>query len=182
VRPPSFIPATASLGNALRQMQMTRVHFMFVIYEHGGIEGILTLEDLLEEIVGEINDEYDQEVREQISKDSDTYVLDGLLTVRDANRRLRLDLPEDDSYTTIAGFLMSEAGRILKAGDRIEHEAGLFTIESVDHMRISRIRFLPATTEAEPVSTAAPIVVFLAGSFFAAQTAATIESKLPYIW
>ena len=155
VRPPAFIPAKASLGEALRQMQAARVHFMFVIDEHGGIEGILTLEDLLEELVGEINDEYDVEVREQVQKDGETYVLDGLLTVRDANRHLGLELPENESYTTIAGFLMAKAGQILEPGDRVEHDAGVFIIECVDHRRISRIRFLPSVGT-EPVSMAAP--------------------------
>ena len=131
VRPAVYIPATASLGKALRQMQTSQVHFMFVINEHGGIEGILTLEDLLEEIVGEINDEFDEEVREQISKDGPTYVLDGLLAVRDVNRNLGLDLPGDDRYTTIAGFLMARSGRILESGDKIEHSSGVFEIESV---------------------------------------------------
>ena len=91
-RPAPYIPATASLGNALRQMQATHVHFMFVVDEHGGMEGILTLEDLLEEIVGEINDEFDEEGREQIRKDGETYILDGMLTVRDVNRKLGLDI------------------------------------------------------------------------------------------
>ena len=147
IRVPTFIPATTSLGEALRQMQRTRVHFMFVIDEHGGVEGILTLEDLLEEIVGEISDEYDEEVREQIHKDGETYVLDGMLTVRDANRQLGLDLPENHRYTTIAGFLMASAGRVLKAGDSVEDDAGQFTIEAVDNRRISRIRFVPAKDE-----------------------------------
>ena len=142
VRPAPYIPATASLGNALRQMQATRVHFIFVVDEHGGMEGILTLEDLLEEIVGEINDEFDEEVREQIRKDGETYILDGMLTVRDANRKLGLDLPESESYTTIAGFLMAKAGRVLASGDSIEDEAGLFTIERVDNRSIKRIRFI----------------------------------------
>ena len=181
VRPPAFIPAKASLGEALRQMQTTRVHFMFVIDEHGGIEGILTLEDLLEEIVGEINDEYDEEVREQIRKDGETYVLDGFLTVRDANRHLGLELPENDSYTTIAGFLMARAGRMLEPADRVEHDAGVFTIEHVDRRRISRIRFVPALKTEEPVSTSAPLIAFLAGSSLAAHTAATVGSQLPYV-
>ena len=136
---------------------------------------------MLEEIVGEINDEYDEEVREQIRKDGETYVLDGFLTVRDANRHLGLELPENDSYTTIAGFLMARAGRMLEPADRVEHDAGVFTIEHVDRRRISRIRFVPALKTEEPVSTSAPLIAFLAGSSLAAHTAATVGSQLPYV-
>jgi CBS domain containing-hemolysin-like protein len=143
VRPPAFVPASASLGEALRQMQASQVHFAFVIDEHGGMEGIVTLEDLLEEIVGEINDEYDEETRAQIKKDGHAYVLDGMLAVRDANQHLGLDLPEDDSYTTIAGFVLAKAGRLLQPGEQVEDDAGVFQIERVDKRRISRIRFIP---------------------------------------
>jgi CBS domain containing-hemolysin-like protein len=143
LRPATFIPASASLGEALRQMQSARVHFVFVVDEHGSAEGIVTLEDLLEEIVGEINDEYDEEVREQIRKDGDAYVLDGMLAVRDANQRLKLDLPGESSYTTIAGFLMDSAGRVLNVGDRVEHDKGVFEIVRMDSRRISRVRFTP---------------------------------------
>lgn len=143
VRPPAFIPATASLGEALRRMQAARVHFVFVIDEHGGMEGILTLEDLLEEIVGEINDEFDEEVREQIKRDGKAYVLDGMLSVRDANQYLKLDIPEDGGYTTIAGFLMDRAGRILQRGDKVDHERGVFEIERVEKRRITRVRLIP---------------------------------------
>ncbi|HEU4597015.1 MAG TPA: hemolysin family protein [Pyrinomonadaceae bacterium] len=144
VRPPVFIPATATLGSALTQMQASRTHFVFVIDEHGGVEGILTLEDLLEEIVGEINDEFDEEVREQITRERGTYLLDGMLAVRDANQYLKLGLPEDEGYTTIAGFLMARAGRVLGAGDTVEHDAGTFKVEGVDGRRIRRVRFTPA--------------------------------------
>jgi CBS domain containing-hemolysin-like protein len=143
VRPPTFIPATGSLAEALRRMQAARVHFVFVIDEHGGMEGILTLEDLLEEIVGEINDEFDEEVREQIRRDGKTYVLDGMLSVRDANEYLELDIPEDGGYTTIAGFLMDRAGRILQRGDTVDHERGVFEIERVERRRITRVRLIP---------------------------------------
>lgn len=144
VRPPVFLPATASLGEALKQMQASQVHFGFVVDEHGGLEGILTLEDLLEEIVGEINDEYDEETRSQIRKDGETYVLDGMLAVKDANYRLGLQLPEDESYTTIAGFLLARAGHLLKLGETVDDAAGVFQIERLDRRRISRIRFTPA--------------------------------------
>jgi CBS domain containing-hemolysin-like protein len=141
------MPVTASLGEALKRMQGSRIHFYFVIDEHGGLEGILTLEDLLEEIVGDINDEYDEESRSQIKKDRDDYILDGMLAVRDANQRLALELPEDSGYTTIAGFLLAKAGRLLKPGEQVQDTAGVFRVERVDRRRITRIRFLPAATK-----------------------------------
>ena len=144
MRAPAFVPESASAGEALKQMQASRVHFLFVLNEHGGIEGILTLEDLLEEIVGEISDEYDQEVRDQIVEDHGSYILDGMLAVRNANQRLGLDLPEDEGYTTIAGFLMARAGRILQPNETVECEGGVFRIERVERRRIRRVHFTPA--------------------------------------
>jgi CBS domain containing-hemolysin-like protein len=171
VRPVTFIPATASLGDALRQMQSARVHFVFVVDEHGGMEGILTLEDLLEEIVGEINDEYDEEAREQIRRDGETYVLDGMLSVRDANQYLELDLPEDAGYTTIAGFLMDRAGRVLQRGDRVEHEGSVFEIERVDKRRVTRIRLIPHPNGEEEQAS---LPSLLGASVIAGQTATTL--------
>ena len=144
VRPPVYTPSSASLGVVLKRMQASQVHFVFVVDEYGGLEGILTLEDLLEEIVGEINDEYDEETREQINKDGETYILDGMLAVRDANKRFGLGLTEDESYTTIAGYLLAKAGRLLRPGDRIVDTAGVFSVERVEKRRISRVRFRPS--------------------------------------
>ena len=150
LHPPMFVPATAKLGTVLRQMQVGRTHIACVVDEHGGIEGIVTLEDLLEEIVGEIDDEYDEEAREQISAEEDgTYLLDGMLAVRDANRRFQLKLPEDAGYTTLAGFLLAKAGRLLRPGESVEHDGAEFTVEHVDGRRIRRIRFKPAVPASE---------------------------------
>jgi magnesium and cobalt exporter, CNNM family len=146
MRAPAFVPETASAGEALKQMQASRVHFLFVLNEHGGIEGILTLEDLLEEIVGEISDEYDKEVKDQIVAEQGSFVLDGMLAVRNANQHLGLDLPEDEGYTTIAGFLMTQAGRVLGEGDVVKNPRGVFTVERVDKRRIRRVRFTPMTS------------------------------------
>ena len=159
VRPPLFMPATASLGEALRKMQASRVHFAFVVDEHGGMEGILTLEDLLEEIVGEINDEYDEEVREQIRKEGETYILDGMLSVRDANRRLKLNLPNDGGYTTIAGFLMDYAGRVLHSGEHVSYDGGVFEIEEVENRRICRVRFSPTGSKEKAGAAAQSLIV-----------------------
>ncbi len=159
IHPPTFIPAAARLGATLQQMQQTRTHLAFVIDEHGGLEGIVTLEDLLEEIVGEINDEYDEEARSQIISQPDgAYLLDGMLAVRDANKRFDLRLPEDGHYTTVAGFLLARAGRLLKPGDHIEHDGALFRVERVDRRRIRWVRFTPAPPVAEsPVEGAAHV-------------------------
>ena len=141
VHTPHFIPATARLGAALKQMQAKRTHLAFAVDEHGGIEGIVTLEDLLEEIVGEINDEFDEEVRAQILKEPDgSFLLSGILTVRDANRQLQLDLPEDSGYTTLAGFLMAQAGRLPQPGEVVQYDSLTFQIERMEGRRIRRVR------------------------------------------
>jgi CBS domain containing-hemolysin-like protein len=141
IHTPHFIPAAARLGSALKQMQLKRSHLAFVVDEHGGIEGIVTLEDLLEEIVGEINDEFDEEVREQILKEADgSYLLSGILSVRDANRQLQLELPEDSGYTTLAGFLMAQAGRLPQTGEVVQYQDLTFRIERMEGRRIRRVR------------------------------------------
>src|SRR5438128_5849200 len=130
LHPPIYVVDTARLEDVLRQMQKAKTHFGFVVDEHGGVEGIITLEDLLEEIVGDISDEHDEEVNEQIAEVGErTYLLDGALAVRDLNRRLRTSLPESESYTTIGGFLMSAAGHMLQPGEVIQHNGLRFHIE-----------------------------------------------------
>jgi CBS domain containing-hemolysin-like protein len=161
LHPPMFIPATARLGAVLKQMQASRTHLAFVLNEHGGVEGIVTLEDLLEEIVGEINDEFDEEVRSQIVEQPDgTYLLDGMLAVRDANRRLNLKLPEDAGYTTLAGFMLARAGRILQPGESVEHDGVRFTARNIDRRRIRRILLTPLSNgEAESVGYRAAVLL-----------------------
>jgi CBS domain containing-hemolysin-like protein len=138
---PMYVVDTARLEDVLRQMQKAKTHFGFVVDEHGGIEGIITLEDLLEEIVGDISDEHDEEVNEQISPiDERTYLLDGSLAVRDLNRRLKTSIPESEAYTTIGGFLMTVAGHVLQPGEVIETDGLLFYIEKVERRRLLQVR------------------------------------------
>ncbi|MBK8810196.1 MAG: HlyC/CorC family transporter [Acidobacteria bacterium] len=138
---PVYVVDTARLEDVLRQMQREKFHFGFVVDEHGGVEGIITLEDLLEEIVGDISDEHDEEVNEQIQPvGDDAYVLDGGLAVRDLNKRLAMNLPVSDGYTTIAGFLMSESGEILSEGDIVPFNGHVFKIEKVEKRRILKVR------------------------------------------
>src|SRR5437868_14540616 len=141
LQPPMYVVDTARLEDVLRQMQKAKTHFGFVVDEHGGIEGIITLEDLLGDIVGDMSDEHDEEVNEQIIQiDDRTYVLDGALAVRDLNRRLKTSLPESEGYTTIGGFLMSVAGHVLQPGEEIEHAELRFVIEKVERRRLLQVR------------------------------------------
>lgn len=141
LRKPNYVVDTAKLEDVLRQMQTEKFHFGFVVDEHGGVEGIITLEDLLEEIVGDISDEHDEEVNEQIDERSEgIYVLDGGLAVRDLNRRLGLNVPVSDGYTTVAGFLMTAAGELLDEGQAVTFNGHNFIIEKVEKRRIVRVR------------------------------------------
>ncbi|HQY67771.1 MAG TPA: hemolysin family protein [Pyrinomonadaceae bacterium] len=141
IHKPNYVVDTAKLEDVLRQMQKEKFHFGFVVDEHGGVEGIITIEDLLEEIVGDISDEHDEEVNEQIDQQADgSYLLDGGLAVRDLNRRLEISIPVSDGYTTIAGFLMAESGQLLAEGETVPFNGHIFTIEKVDKRRIIEVR------------------------------------------
>ncbi|MFM9903481.1 MAG: hemolysin family protein [Pyrinomonadaceae bacterium] len=141
IHKPNYVVDTARLEDVLRQMQNEKFHFGFVVDEHGGVEGIITLEDLLEEIVGDISDEHDVEVNEQIDPQPDgSYLLDGSLAVRDINRRLEMHLPISEGYTTIAGFLMSVSGQILEEGHTVPFNGHIFKVEKVDKRRIKQVR------------------------------------------
>jgi CBS domain containing-hemolysin-like protein len=141
MRPANFVPDSMRLDAVMRNMQEGHFHFAVVTDEHGGVEGIITLEDLLEEIVGEIEDEFDTEAQQLVQRRKDgSYLLDGLLPVRSANRRLGLALPEDGIYHTIAGFLMTQAGSVLREGDCISYGNAEFTIERADRHRIRSVK------------------------------------------
>lgn len=139
LRPPVFIPDSAKLGNVLSRMQRDRIHLAIIVDEHAGVEGILTLEDLLEEIVGEIEDEHDEAEATALGGENGLS-LDAGLSVREANRKFNLSLPESDDYTTIAGFLIAEAGRLLNQGDAVEHDGSRFTVERVASRRITQVK------------------------------------------
>ncbi len=141
LRQPIFIPDTARLGDVLEHLQRSSVHMAIVVDEHSGVEGILTLEDLLEEIVGEIQDEHDEALTAKLSKsDEGFFSIDAGMTVREANRKFKLNLPESDNYKTVAGFLIARAGRLLEQGDTVEHNGTRFTVERVARRRITRVK------------------------------------------
>jgi CBS domain containing-hemolysin-like protein len=108
--------------------------------EYGAIEGLITLEDVLEELVGEIADEHDFEEERIHVRPDGTILVDGGVTVRDVNRRLHLNVPESDEYTTIAGFVMARLGKLPLPGDRVVHNGVAFIVEKVEGRRLTQLR------------------------------------------
>ena len=112
--------------------------------------------NFIEEIVDDIRDEHDEVVAQQIKQESaDTFKVSGALSIRDANRRLQLGLPESDSYHTIAGFMMARAGRLLGPGDQIEYNGLRLTVESTDRNRIVEAKIEKQKEEDVPAPTLA---------------------------
>jgi putative hemolysin len=138
VRPAYMVPETKDLGALLTEFRRTNQHLAVVIDEYGSMEGIVTLEDLLEEIVGEIEDEFDlpDETVEQV--DDDTIRIDGTFPIDDFNERFKTDLPVED-YHTIAGFVFGLLGRGAEPGDEVEWDGVRFHVDSVEGQRIDRL-------------------------------------------
>jgi putative hemolysin len=138
VRPAYMVPETKDLGALLSEFRRTNQHLAVVIDEYGSMEGIVTLEDLLEEIVGEIEDEFDlpDETVERI--DDDTVRIDGTFTIDDFNERFSCDLPHED-FHTVAGFVFGMLGRAAAPGDEVAHDGVRFRVDSVDGQRINRL-------------------------------------------
>jgi magnesium and cobalt exporter, CNNM family len=138
LRPATMVPETKDLAALLTEFRRSNQHMAVVIDEYGAVEGIVTLEDLLEEIVGEIEDEFDlpDETVERI--DDDTIRIDGTFSIDDFNEQFQADVPMED-YHTIAGFVLGQLGRAAEPGDEVAHDGLVFKVESVDGQRIDRL-------------------------------------------
>lgn len=137
---PFFVPATMEASVLLKQMQRTRRHLAVVIDEYGTTVGIITLEDIMEEVFGEILDETD--VDNDIERHRDgSYLIDASYSIRDLNNRLDLELPESPDYETLGGFIMTQLQGIAKGGEVIYYGRYRFTVVDVDALRIVKVKF-----------------------------------------
>ncbi|HEY1564873.1 MAG TPA: hemolysin family protein [Gaiellaceae bacterium] len=138
LRPAYVVPETKDLASLLQEFRRTNQHFAVVVDEYGATGGIATLEDLLEEIVGEIEDEFDvpEEPVEQIGEDS--YRVDGMFSIDDFNERFGTELPEED-FHTVAGFVFGQLGRAPEPGDDVSYDGMRFDVLEVEGNRIERI-------------------------------------------
>jgi len=146
VRKPVLVPETKPVDDLLQMFQQLRTHIAVVLDEHGGVSGLVTIEDVLEEIVGEIVDEYDEETVEEIQRlDDDTCEALGRTHVDVINETMKIDLPDDGDFDTIAGFVFTELGRVPLVGealiwqDRIKIEVLQASKRRIERVRIERL-------------------------------------------
>jgi len=142
-----YVPETISVSTLLQQFRANRQHIAIVLDEYGGTAGLVTLEDLLEEIVGEVSDPFDSANPEIQTLSDGSAVIDGLALIEEVNQELNLDL-QDSNYDTIAGFVLGKLGRIPRPGDVVESDGLRLRVESMDGMRIARITLTPGTRPA----------------------------------
>ncbi len=144
IRPPYFVPETKKIDDLLREFQNNKVHIAIVVDEFGGTSGIVTLEDILEEIVGEINDEYDEEEKTFTRLNKNTYVFEGKTLLSDFCRILEIDDDEFDEVggdaDTLAGLLLEIKGDFPKIHEKLEYKHYFFEILQLEERRISRVK------------------------------------------
>jgi CBS domain containing-hemolysin-like protein len=138
LRPPYIVPETKDLAALLQEFRKTNNHFAIVVDEYGALAGICTLEDLIEEIVGEIEDEFDVPETSIEQVDDDTWRLDGRFPIDEFNERFGTDLPDED-FHTVAGFVFGQLGRAPEPGDDVAYDGLRFDVLEVEGNRIERI-------------------------------------------
>jgi putative hemolysin len=145
-RPVRFIPEVKPVARLMREMQADKFHLAIVADEYGAIAGLITLEDCLEELVGEIVDEYDNEEAEIRRLDNGDYLVEGSTGISDLNDRLEMRLPDED-WDTVGGFVFSTLGHVPVPGEEVVSDGWVFTVEEVDGRRIRMVRITVADLE-----------------------------------
>jgi len=140
LHPAYFVPETMPVSRLLKQLQRRRIQMAIVVNEYGSVEGLVTMEDLVEEIVGEIQDEYDAEERPVERMKDGSLVVDASLFVRDLNSDHGLPIPDSSDYETLGGFVLEKLQDMPKAGDIIRFDGHKFTIVDMDGRRIAKVK------------------------------------------
>ena len=152
MRPPVFVPETKPILSLLSEMQARRHHLVLVVDEHGGTAGLATIEDVVEEIIGEIADEFDRDRLLVTALSPGEWVIDGRLPIEDA-MTMGLPLEESDEYDTIAGWVLSQLGHIPTLGETFEVGGVRFRVQAMRRRRISRVRVARARAGTHPDAT-----------------------------
>ena len=152
IRKPFFVPETKKINDLLSELQLKRIQIAIVLDEFGGTAGMVTLEDIVEELVGEIQDEYDEE-KPIVEKVSDSeFIVNALASIYDVNEYLPHDLPEDGDYDTLAGLLGEQFGKIPEVGEQQEIYGYIFTILKKTEQNIESVKLELLISEDDAVN------------------------------
>jgi CBS domain containing-hemolysin-like protein len=150
IRPAYFVHESKKISMLLREFQQKKIHLGIVVDEYGGTEGIITMEDIIEEIVGDILDEYD-EVRKSIEQASDgSVIVDAAITIAEFNLQFREKLPEASDYETLAGYLQTITGKLPESNEEIKTTDFVFTILTKSARRIRQVKVSPQLKPIDP--------------------------------
>jgi putative hemolysin len=157
MHPAYFVPESMKVSHLLKEMQRRHIQMAIVVNEYGSVEGLVTMEDLIEEIVGEIRDEYDLEERPVERLKDGSLVVDASLSVRDLNEEYGLPIPESALYETLGGFVMAQLQNIPRSGAITHFNPYKFTIVDMDGRRIMKVKVekLPGRVETPPAPSTA---------------------------
>lgn len=142
VRKPYFIPGTKKILDILSEFKKSQNHIAIVIDEYGGTEGIVTIEDILEEIVGEIRDEYDVEEEKIVRIKKNIYEITGDHLIEDVNDELNIDIPIAEDYDTISGYILYKLGKIAQKNDTIKTDRYIMKVLKTDNVKIEKIKLI----------------------------------------
>ena len=142
IRPVLYVPESKKLDDLLREMKQNKTHLAIVVNEYGDVEGLVTMEDLIEELVGEIDDEYDTEEIKIMKISSKEYLVSGRTTIKEINKELKLNLEESEEYDTLAGYILHHLERIPFEGEKIKINNITYVIEKMEGNKIKFVRIL----------------------------------------
>lgn len=151
LRPAHFVPESKRIDELLREMQRDKIHMAIVADEYGGTAGLLTIEDLVEEIVGEIRDEYEAEQELIIPVSENEALMDARVPFEEVLEAFELDVPASEDYDTLGGYIVRELGRLPKPGEEVRTDGVRFIVESIEARRIRRVRVVREAPAAETV-------------------------------
>jgi CBS domain containing-hemolysin-like protein len=150
VRPAVFVPKTKKVDALLREMQKNKVHIAIVVDEYGGTAGLVTIEDLVEEIVGEIRDEYDVEHELVLPVSETEALMDARIPFEEVRETFGLEVEPTEAYDTLGGFVTAQLGRFPRQGESFEAAGARFVVETIEGKRIRRVRVTRLQPSAEP--------------------------------